>query len=78
MIFSFLTIRESDRALEQLWKDPNAKIKDFTNAFEQLRKDLDTGTLQHNALVVSKVSTQVGILGISTCLLHSILSQPHC
>ena len=77
MIFSFLTIRESDRALEQLWKDPNAKIKDFTNAFEQLRKDLDTGTLQHNALVVSKVSTQVGILGISTYLLRSILSRPH-
>ena len=77
MIFSFLTIRESDRALEQLWKDPNAKIKDFTNAFEQLRKDLDTGTLQHNALVVSKVSTQVGILGISTYLLRSTLSQPH-
>ena len=72
-----LTASESDRALEQLWKDPNAKIDDFTKSFEQLRRDLDTGTLQHNALVVSKVSTQVGILGISTYLLHSILSQPH-
>ena len=73
----FLRVRKSDRALEQLWKDPDAKINDFAKAFEQLRKDLDTGTLQHNALVVSKVSTQVGILGISTYLLHSILSQPH-
>ena len=68
---------ESDRTLRQLWENPGSKIDDFTKAFEQLRKDLDTGTLQHNALVVSKVSTQVGILGISTYLLHSILSQPH-
>ena len=68
-------MRKSDRALEQLWKDPNAKINDFTKAFEQLRKDLDTGTLQHNALVVSKVSTQVGILGILTAFLHLFLPQ---
>ena len=65
-----LTPGTSDRALEQLWKDPNAKIDDFTKSFEQLRRDLDTGTLQHNALVVSKVSTQVGVLGIVTCHLH--------
>ena len=60
---SSLITSESDRALEQLWKDPNAKIDDFAKSFKQLRKDLDTGTLQHNALVVSQVSKQVGILG---------------
>ena len=57
-------MRKSDRALEQLWKDPNAKIDDFTKSFEQLRNDLDTGTLQYNAIVVSKISREVGILGI--------------
>ena len=70
---SSLTASESDRALEQLWKDPNAKIDEFTKSFEQLRHDLDTGTLQYNAIVVSKVSRQVGILGISSGLINFII-----
>ena len=72
---SSLTTSESDKALEQLWRDPNAKIDEFTKSFEQLRKDLDTGTLQHSAIVMSKVSTQVGILGILTFFLNWSLSQ---
>ena len=58
-----LTASESDRALEQLWKDPNAKIDDFTKSFEQLRSDLDTGTLQYNAIVMSKALEGVETLG---------------
>ena len=64
-----------DRTLRQLWENPGSKIDDFTKAFEQLRKDLDTGTLQHNAIVVSKVSKQVGILGILIAFLHLFLPQ---
>ena len=66
---------ELGRALRQLWENPGSKIDDFSKSFEQLRNDLDTCTLQHSAIVMSKVSTQVGILGIWTFFLNWSLSQ---
>ena len=73
---SSLTASESDRALEQLWKDPNAKVDDFARSFKQLRQGLVTGVLQYDITVVSKISRQVGIIGISSGLITSIL--PSC
>ena len=58
-------MRNSEQAIEQLWKDPDSKIQEFIDAFTQLRKDLDTGTIQHVAIVLSKVSEKVDILGMS-------------
>ena len=58
-------MRFSEQAIEQLWKDSDSKIKEFIDAFTQLRKDLDTGTIQHVAIVLSKVAEKVDILGMS-------------
>ena len=57
------TYRDPERVAQQLWKDPAAKIDEFTEAFRQLRVDLDTGTLQQNAIVTSKISEVVKVLG---------------
>ena len=55
---------DPERAAQQLWKDPAAKIDEFTEAFDRLRVDLDTGTLQQNTIVTSKISEGVKVLGI--------------
>ena len=52
-----------EKVVEQLLKDPNTKIQEFVVAFKTLRKDLDTGTLQQNTLITSRISDQVDILG---------------
>ena len=52
-----------EKVVEQLLKDPNIKIQEFVVAFKTLRKDLDTGTLQQNTLITSRISDQVNILG---------------
>ena len=51
-----------EKVVEQLLKDPNTKIQEFVVAFKTLRKDLDTGTLQQNTLITSRISDQVDIL----------------
>ena len=56
--------KDPERVAHQLWKDPAAKIDEFTEAFSQLRADLDTGTLQQNTIVTSKISEGVQVLGI--------------
>ena len=56
--------RDPERVVQQLWKDPAAKIDEFTEAFDRLRVDLDTGTLQQNTIVTSKISEGVQVLGI--------------
>ena len=55
---------DPERVTQQLWKDPAAKIDEFTEAFKQLRVDLDTGTLQQNTIVTSRISEGVEVLGI--------------
>ena len=64
--------RDPERVVQQLWKDPAAKIDEFTEAFRQLRVDLDTGTLQQNTIVTSKISEGVKVLGIP-----NLFPQPH-
>ena len=54
---------DPERVAQQLWKDPAAKIDEFIGAFKQLRVDLDTGTLQQNTIVTSKISDVVKVLG---------------
>ena len=61
---STLAYRGSERVAQQLWKDPAAKIDEFVEAFSHLRADLDTGTLQQNTIVTSKISESVKVLGI--------------
>ena len=56
--------RASGRVAQQLWNDPATKIDEFTDAFRQLRIDLDTGTLQQTTIAISKISKDVEILGI--------------
>ena len=56
--------RDPERVVQQLWKDPAAKIDEFTEAFRQLRIDLDSGTLQQTTIVTSKISEDVEILGM--------------
>lgn len=51
------------RVIEQLWKDQGAKINEFMTAFEKLRQDLNSGTLQHTAFVTSRISEDVIKLG---------------
>ena len=58
------TYRDPERVAQQLWKDPAAKIDEFTGAFRQLRIDLDTGTPQQNTIVTSRISEGVEVLGI--------------
>ena len=52
-----------EKVVEQLLRDPNIKIQEFVVAFKALRQDLDTGTLQQNTLITSRISDQVDILG---------------
>ncbi|KAK7685647.1 hypothetical protein QCA50_010991 [Cerrena zonata] len=47
------------RILEQLWKDQESKLREFMAAFKNLQKDLDSGTLQHNTFVTSRISEDV-------------------
>ena len=54
---------DPERVARQLWKDPTAKIDEFTGAFRQLRIDLDTGTPQQNTIVTSRISEGVEVLG---------------
>ena len=54
---------DPERVAQQLWKDPAAKTDEFTEAFKQLRVDLDTGTLQQGTIVTSKISEVVKVLG---------------
>ena len=56
--------KDPERVAQQLWKDPTTKIGEFTEAFRQLRVDLDTGTLQQNTIVTSRISEGVDVLGI--------------
>ena len=56
---------DPERVAQQLWKDPTTKIGEFTEAFRQLRVDLDTGTLQQNTIVTSRISEGVDVLGIT-------------
>ena len=55
--------KDPERVAQQLWKDPVAKIDEFIGAFKQLRVDLDTGTLQQNTIVTSKISEVIKVLG---------------
>ncbi|KAK7685640.1 hypothetical protein QCA50_010984 [Cerrena zonata] len=50
------------RILEQLSKDQASKIQEFTEAFEHLREDLNSGTLQHNTFVTCRISENVSRL----------------
>ena len=55
--------------MQQLWKDPAAKIEEFADAFNKLRDDLGMGTLQQTVIITSKISGDVQVLGTLIALL---------
>ena len=58
---------------QQFWNDPVAKIEEFSEAFKQLRADLDTGILHQIAIVTSRVADGVEILGTFQTSFHFTL-----
>ncbi|KAK7683553.1 hypothetical protein QCA50_013388 [Cerrena zonata] len=50
------------RMLEQLWKDHSSKIDEFTGAFTELQKSLDSGMLLQNTFVTSRTLDAVSQL----------------
>ena len=65
--------------IEQLWKDQSSKIDQFTGAFTELQKSLDSGMLLQNTFVTSRTLDAVSQLrglcpvlaqGLKTKLTH--------
>ena len=52
-----------ERVAERIYKDQDAKIQQFTEAFGRLRGDLDTGMLQQAVFVTSKILENTNISG---------------
>ena len=52
-----------ERLAERIYKDQDAKIQQFTEAFQKLRGDLDTGMLQQAVFVTSKILENTNISG---------------
>ena len=50
------------RMIEQLWKDQSSKIDQFTGAFTELQKSLDSGMLLQNTFVTSRTLDAVSQL----------------
>ena len=47
----------------RLYKDQDAKIQEFEDAFQRLRSDLDTGMLQQAVFVTSKILDNTDPIG---------------
>ena len=51
------------RVVGRLYKDQDAKIQEFEDAFQKLRSDLDTGMLQQAVFVTSKILDNTDTIG---------------
>ena len=47
----------------RLYKDQDAKIQEFEDAFQKLRSDLDTGMLQQAIFVTSRILDNTDTIG---------------
>ena len=52
-----------ERVGKRIYKDQDTKIQQFTEAFQKLRGDLDTGMLQQAVFVTSKILENTNISG---------------
>ena len=54
--------------IERSYKDQDAKIQEFEDAFQKLRSDLDTGMIQQAVFVTSKILDNTDTLGTGLVL----------